>query len=402
MDSDPGALVIRLEFGYNTNRGRQERFQIRPRKEGTGKMSETTARTQRALENAVILIPSLEPDERLPAYIEKLTASGFGHVVIVDDGSPAEYQEIFERIDRIDRVKVLHHDVNHGKGIALKTGYTWIRDNLDGISGVITADADGQHTVPDCVHLAEELDSGKRALYLGARDFSLDHVPPKSRSGNRMTSVLFKLLYGVWLNDTQTGLRAFRREDLDFMINVEGARFEYEMNVLIDCVRSDLPIISIPITTVYENENKGTHYHPFRDSMRIFSVLAKGFIRFMGSSLFCVLLDQAIFNLLNLAVFHNGALKQARIILLCTAVARICSATTNFILNKKFVFKLKGNTGGAAWRYALLSLVVIFASAGLVWLLGRVGMNTTIAKILVDTILYFVNFRIQQKWVFHE
>ena len=365
-------------------------------------MSENTARTKKALDDAVILIPSLEPDERLPAYIEKLVAGGFGHVVVVDDGSSEKYQPIFERIGRIERVQVLHHEVNQGKGIALKTGYAWIRDHLPSISGVITADADGQHTVPDCIHLAEELQNGKRALYLGTRDFSLEHVPPKSRSGNRVTSILFKLLYGVWLDDTQTGLRAFRREDLDFMISVEGARFEYEMNVLIACVRNDLPIISIPITTVYENENRGTHYHPVRDSVRIFGVLARGFIRFMGSSLLCVLLDQVAFNLINLWIFHNGADKKAGMILIATAIARVLSASTNFALNKKFVFKFKGSTHGAAWKYAALSIGVVLVSAGLVWLLGRVGMNTSLAKILVDTLLYFVNFRIQQKWVFHE
>ena len=178
-------------------------------------MEETNQITLKALADAVILIPSLEPDERLPAYIAKLAQSGFGHIVVVDDGSAESYQPIFTRIGETDpRVKVLHHEVNRGKGVALKTGYRWIQENLPGISGVITADADGQHTVPDCIRLAEELEKGPRALYLGSRDFSLQNVPPKSRAGNRFTSVLFFLLYGQWLQDTHTGLRAFRREDL--------------------------------------------------------------------------------------------------------------------------------------------------------------------------------------------
>ncbi len=204
-----------------------------------------------ALADAVILIPSLEPDERLPAYIRKLTESGFGHVVVVDDGSGESYQPIFLEVEGTGpQVTVLHHDVNHGKGVALKTGFRWIQENLPEISGVITADADGQHTVPDCVHLAEELENGKRALYLGSRDFSLENVPPKSRTGNRFTSCLFFLLYGKWLQDTQTGLRAFRKEDLSFMIGVDGERFEYEMNMLIACARNDLPMIPITIETV--------------------------------------------------------------------------------------------------------------------------------------------------------
>ncbi len=366
-------------------------------------MNEELQARQKALGDAVILIPSLEPDERLPAYIQKLAESGFGHIVVVDDGSPESYQPIFRRLEETDpRVKVLHHDVNHGKGVALKTGYKWIEENLAGISGVITADADGQHTVPDCIHLAEELEKGERALYLGSRDFSLENVPPKSRTGNRFTSLLFFLLYGKWLQDTQTGLRAFRREDLPFMIGVEGERFEYEMNVLIACARNGVPMIPITIETVYENENRGTHYHPIRDSMRIFRVIISGFVRFMGVSILCFLVDQGLFNLLNLAAFGNQAAKAAKYILIATAMARLVSASLNFILNKSFVFRLKGHTGGALWKYILVALCIMLMSGTGVWLLGRIGINSTIAKVVIDFLLYFVSFQAQQKWVFRE
>ncbi len=366
-------------------------------------MEEKDIRQRKALADAVILIPSLEPDERLPAYIRKLTESGFGHVVVVDDGSPESYQEIFRRIGEIDpRVQVLHHEVNRGKGVALKTGYRWIEENLPEISGVITADADGQHTVPDCVRLAEELEKGERALYLGSRDFSLPNVPPKSKSGNRFTSVLFFLLYGKWLQDTQTGLRAFRKEDLGFMTEVEGERFEYEMNVLIACARHEIPMIPITIETIYEDENRGTHYHPFRDSMRIFRVIVRGFVKFMGVSILCFLVDHALFNLLNLAIFGNRADKLAKYILISTALARVVSASLNFLLNKKFVFKLKGHAGGAVWKYIALAVGIMLLSAGGVWLLGQIGVNSTIAKLLVDPLLYFLSFRAQENWVFSE
>ena len=361
----------------------------------------TMEKNERALRDAVILIPSLEPDERLPAYIRKLTESGFGHVVVVDDGSGETYQEIFSSVEQTaPQVTVLHHDVNHGKGVALKTGYKWILENLPEISGVITADADGQHTVEDCLRLAEELEKGKRALYLGARDFSLPNVPPKSRTGNRFTSVLFFLLYGKWLKDTQTGLRAFRKEDLQFMIDVEGERFEYEMNVLIACVRQKLPIISLTIETIYENENRGTHYHPFRDSMRIFRVIVKGFVKFMGVSLLCLLVDQGLFNLLNLAVFRNGAVNEANYILLSTVIARAVSGTMNFLLNKNVVFGQRGETGSSLWKYVTLCIGIMLCSAAGVWLLGKLGMSSTAAKLIVDFLLYFVSYWMQQKWVF--
>lgn len=354
-----------------------------------------------AAQDAVILIPSLEPDERLPAYIARLKEGGFGHVVVVDDGSSEKYQEIFRRVEEVENATVLHHEVNKGKGVALKTGYRWIQENLsDEITGVITADADGQHTVEDCLRLAEMLEEKKRALYLGSRDFNQDNIPPKSRFGNKMTSTVFKLLYGQYLPDTQTGLRAFRKEELPFMAEVKGERFEYEMKVLIACSRAGIPMIPVSIETIYENENEGTHFHPIRDSYRIYKVILGSFFRFMASSLSCVALDQGIFNLLNLAVFQNGAAKSAKIILLCTVIARVISACVNFLLNRKFVFGQKGNGGKAFLRYVILCVCIMLLSAGGTWLLGKTGMSSTVAKLITDTLLYFASYRFQERWVF--
>ena len=355
-----------------------------------------------AAADAVILIPSLEPDERLPAYIRRLHESGFAHIVVVDDGSAESYQPIFREIEGISGTTVLHHDVNHGKGVALKTGYRYIQENIKEASGVITADADGQHTVEDCLRLAEKLREGKRALYLGSRDFSEKHVPPKSRIGNRVTSVLFLLLYGHWVGDTQTGLRAFPAADLPFMTEVEGDRFEYEMNVLIACARNRIPMIPVTIETIYENENKGSHYHPLRDSLRIFKVLMGGFLKFMGSSLLCVLIDQGLFNLMNLAVFRNGDAKAAELILASTVIARVISACVNFLINKNLVFRQKNGGPKTLLRYMALTVCVMLLSAAGTWLLSHAGMSSTVAKLISDTLLYFVSFRAQQKWVFRE
>ena len=253
-------------------------------------------------QDAVMLIPSLEPDDRLPAYVRRLLDKGFQHVVIVDDGSSAAYQPIFAELDAMDGVSVTHHELNRGKGCALKTGYAYIQAHFPAASGVITADADGQHTVEDCWHLAEVLTEGKRALYLGSRNFNLDHVPPKSRHGNKITSAVFRLLYGVYLPDTQTGLRAFRMADLPFMLDVPGERFEYEMQVLIACARAKLPMIPIEIETVYENENAGTHFHPIRDSYRIYKVILGNFFLYAGSSIICFLVDNGVADLLRFAL----------------------------------------------------------------------------------------------------
>ena len=359
---------------------------------------------KRAVEEAAILIPSLEPDEKLPPYIRSLSENGFGHIIVVDDGSSESYQQIFREIEKIGRTVVLHHDVNHGKGVALKTGYQYILDNLPDVKGVITADSDGQHTVPDCIRLAEKLEEDQHAVYLGSRDFNQPDIPPKSRSGNKITSVVFKLLYGVWLPDTQTGLRAFRREDLPFMLNVTGERYEYEMKVLIACATSKIPLIPVDIETIYENGNEGTHFHPIRDSYRIYKVILGSFIRFMGVSLFCFAIDQILALILRTWVLPPAGLARGSMMNLQVSgwCARLVSSVVNFFLNKNLVFRSKGKTGRTALKYAVLCVCIITVSNAGVWLLGQIGMVDWLAKILMDAMLYFVSYRIQQQWVFKE
>lgn len=352
-------------------------------------------------QDAVILIPSLEPDDRLPAYADQLLAYGFEHLVIIDDGSSQATQHVFDTLAAKPGVTVLHHDVNHGKGVALKTGYAWIEKNLPGCSGVITADADGQHTVPDCWKLAEALATGENALYLGSRDFSLPNVPPKSRSGNKITSAVFKLFYGQYLPDTQTGLRAFRREELGFMQQVKGERYEYEMEVLIACARRKLPMIPITIETVYENNNEGTHFHPIRDSYRIYKVILGNFFKFAGVSILSFLLDFTLANLLRLVLLPLlGITALGTLDFVSGYGARLTSSVFNFLMNRRLVFESKTSVTRSGWKYAVLALGVITVSNGCVWLLDSIGLPYTLSKILVDVVLYFLSYSLQRDWVF--
>ena len=359
--------------------------------------------TSEQLLHTAILIPSLEPDHRLVTYAKDLENAGFSHRIIVDDGSGESFQPIFTQLEKEGCV-VLHHDVNHGKGVALKTGYRWIQENMPECEAVLTADSDGQHTVPDCLSVISKLYDGEDALYLGSRDFSLPNVPPKSRIGNRSTSVVFKLCYGKWLPDTQTGLRAFRASELPFMISIEGDRYEYEMKVLIACARAGIPMIPVTIETIYENGNEGTHFHPVRDSWRIYKVILGSFFRFMGSSLFCVLIDQVVAFILREWLLPGWGVPAGSLwnVNISGWGARLISSVVNYTLNKNLVFRQKGNGRNTALRYALVCVIVICISNLGVWLLGRIGMAGWLAKLLMDTVLYFLSYRLQQAWVFRE
>lgn len=357
-----------------------------------------------------VLIPSLSPDEKLPAYVKELLAADFGLILVVDDGSSAEYQPIFSEIAGWDRCAVVHHPVNRGKGAALRTGFAYIKEHTS-LKGVVTADSDGQHTVPDTLKLTKEL-SEKEELLLGSRDFSRNNpnVPPKSRFGNRTTSTVFRLLYGQWLPDTQTGLRAFPRSLIDFMLDVGGDRFEYEMNMLIRCSGAKVPMRPITIETIYHEENKGTHFHPIRDSWRIYKLLLGSFFRYSAASILSFLVDYLVLSLLMFKVFKD----QPDITLLgvpfsfkalaATPIARLCSAPINFLLNRNFVFRTGGG-GRAAARYfvlAVCSLAVTTLVFGFLDHYVQADYLHIPLKIVIDVIMYVVNYRIQKAWVFPE
>jgi len=357
-----------------------------------------------------VLIPSLSPDDRLPAYVKALKAAGYGLVLVVDDGSAAEYRGIFDEIAGWDGCAVLRHPVNRGKGAALKTGFRYLLDETD-FAGVITADSDGQHTVADTLKLTGEMGE-KSELLLGSRDFSRSNknVPPKSRFGNRLTSIVFRVLYGQWLPDTQTGLRAFPRALLGFLADVKGDRFEYEMNMLMHCRNRKIPMRAIAIETIYHEENKGTHFHPIRDSWRIYRLLLGNFFKFMSSSVVCWLADILLFTLLKhwralksleyALPFLNALSRSAEPVLLATAIARVCSASLNFKLNKSLVFNVN-KSPGAIGRYIALCVGVMLVSGVTVSALhALLGGSSTLIKMVVDFLLFFVNYRIQKAWVF--
>ena len=357
-----------------------------------------------------VLIPSLSPDEKLPAYVKELLAADFGLILVVDDGSAPEYQPIFSEIEKWDRCAVTHHEVNRGKGAALRTGFAYIQEKT-ALRGVITADSDGQHTVPDTLKLAAELGK-KEEVLLGSRDFSRNNpnVPPKSRFGNRMTSGVFRVLYGKWLPDTQTGLRAFDRSLIDFMLSVSGDRFEYEMNMLIQCSAKKIPMRPIPIETIYHEENKGTHFHPIRDSWRIYKLLLGSFFRYSAASILSFLVDYAVLSLLMFWVFSDSAYSYTHILgiqfsfraLVAAPIARLCSAPVNFLLNRNYVFRVGGDRG-AVGRYIVLAVCALAVTTVVFAFLDQYVSTAflhILLKIIIDVAMYVINYRIQKAWVF--
>ena len=221
--------------------------------------------------NVALVIPVCDPDEgRFPALVRRLRTD-FAHVVVVDDGSTrgrAAFDSIKGEVD-----VVLVHSANCGKGAALKTAFSWVLEKLPGAVGVVTVDGDGQHTPEDVLRVAEELlNAPDGGLVLGVRSFGRD-VPFRSRLGNLWTRVLFRLLTGLAVSDTQTGLRGIPTHLLPSILAIPGDRYEYEIRVLANARQHHAPIREIPIKTIYLDGNSASHYRPLRDTLLTQSAL---------------------------------------------------------------------------------------------------------------------------------
>jgi len=358
-----------------------------------------------------VVIPAYKPDDRLPPYVAALKEAGIGKIVIVDDGSGEEYQPLFASIPQDEVVHIISYVPNAGKGVALKRGMTYVQESCPDQAFVVTADSDGQHTVKDVLRMAEAMGENSDGLLLGSRDFDQPDVPFKSRNGNKITATVFKLLYGVWVRDTQTGLRAFGRDLLPVMIAVKGDRYEYEMNVLIECAHRKIAMRPLTIQTVYENNNEGSHFRAVRDSVRIYSVILAGFFRFISASLASFLVDYVLYLIIN-NILKGAAPAMAQQvsflflqfvphIAIATVGARVLSGVFNFVMNRKFVFNDKASVSKSFPRYLVVFFLIMILSAALTSSLHAwFGWSDNLIKIPVDIILFFMSYTLQQRWVF--
>ena len=351
-----------------------------------------------------VVLPSLDPDEKLIAVIDGLLQYGFTDIILVNDGSKPENLHYFETAASHPEVHLLHHEVNRGKGAALKTAFTWFLKNRPDAAGVVTVDGDNQHHPEDTRNCSlHMLETGR--LVLGVRDFSLPHVPKRSRMGNRITSFVFKAFVGMRISDTQTGLRAIPRKDVEFLNTIKGDRFEYETNMLLAMKQAYIPFDEVKIHTVYIEENKSSHFRAFRDSWRIYKLILAHFFKYTISSLLSAVVDTGLFLLLTSLLQHT--VSDVLLTAIPMGVARVLSSLLNFYTNKKLVFQSKGRTGRAMFRYFALAVPQALAQFALtygVYELFHISPHATILRgiiyVAVMTALFFASFVIQQRWVF--
>ena len=342
-----------------------------------------------------LLIPALNPDRRLLELLTALADSWNGPILLVDDGSREDCREIFDQAQALG-CDVVRHARNLGKGRGLKTGFNHLLTHYPAAIGCVTADADGQHTPGDINACADALRAHPDALVLGCRDFSRSGVPARSQLGNRITRGFMRALCGVGVTDTQTGLRGISRAFMSHMLDVPGERFEYETNMLLETRTAQVPIHEVSIQTLYLEGNKSSHFNPLLDSWRIYKLLLK----FCAASVIGFVVDILLFTLF-LPIFRGITVYIFEPIVSATVLARVISATVNYLINHKAVFKSKKSSRRSFPRYALLCVIQMALSAALVtWICSLGASSATLVKLFVDLFLFLLSFQIQRRWVF--
>ena len=327
----------------------------------------------------IVLIPSYEPDENLTKLIKNLNKNKITSIV-VDDGSGKDYKEIFDNLD----TKVISYEINQGKGHALKEGYKYIKDNYKEYV-VVTMDSDGQHRIEDALNLYNYILKNDDTLVLGKRPRG-EKTPLRSKVGNAITRFVFHLVSGQDVYDTQTGLRAFSNKLIDYMLEVKGERFEYEMNVLLYAKNNKIPIKELEIETIYIDNNSKSHFNAFKDSFKVY----KEIIKFSLSDIISFLIDLILFIVFKV-VLNN--------ITIANVIARAISSTINYIINKNIVFKSNKNIAKSLLEYYGLVIFILLINTLLLNLLSII-INPILAKLITEIILFIISWLVQKILIF--
>ena len=349
--------------------------------------------------NFAAVVPVFNPEPGLGSLVESLSRS-FEKVVVVDDGS-TDHSDEFTKLP--PSVALIRHACNQGKGRAIKSAISWIKERCKDVVGVVFIDGDGQHCAEDGVKIARHA-AEKNTVVLGVRDFSKSVVPFRSRFGNVVTSFLVRRLYGLDIYDTQTGLRAVPFRLLDVMLGIPGERYEYEMRLFGVLHGKKEPIGQVPICATYLENNRASHFRPIRDSLRVYyGLFGNVFAKFCAASVMGFIVDNVVFTVMLFFLQELGLVRRWGI-MVSLVVARVISASVNYVCNKMLVFSSDVRFPTSFARYWALCLLIAMLSYCGTLLLSAVfdanGVAITCLKILVETALFFLSYKCQQKWVF--
>lgn len=211
-----------------------------------------------------VLIPAYNEEARVGPVIQACLAQL--PTFVVDDGSSDNTVAIAEKAG----ATVVRQVPNQGKGAALKEGFRWALKQAD-CEAVLTVDADGQHDPAEISKFLDKFRANKSDLIIGYRDFS--EMPPTRRIANTVGRASLSWAMGQKILDNQSGYRLISRRLMEATLESAEAGFEFEVDMVVLCIRRGMRLDWVPIRTIYAGE--GSHIKPWHHIKNFFRVVLK-------------------------------------------------------------------------------------------------------------------------------
>lgn len=227
--------------------------------------------------NIVGIIPCYDVEDYCEGVILR-TINYVDHIIAIDDGSTDNTSSILAKLAAMlpERISVISFPRNHGKGVGLIAGFCEALNRYD-FKTLVTLDADGQHPPAEIPNLVAMMENGA-GMAMGGRQ--LEQMPGRSRLGNTLATSALRWFYPQAPDDTQSGLRAFDQAFVwDIVNEVRGSRYETEFQILLLALSQRRQIVSVPIPTIYIDNNRSSKFRPITDSLTIFLALVRWRLR---------------------------------------------------------------------------------------------------------------------------
>lgn len=330
------------------------------------------------------VIPSYKPDEKLPQTVKGTLAAcpDLHRLIVVDDGGGAEFTKVFDEVAALDeRVEILHLAVNSGMGGAIKAGLQYGLYRYPEAAGVVAFDADGQHHPEDIEHVIAVFKQDPSKFVIGIREYhdpSLS-IPLRSRFGNRVTEVVFRLVTGFHLPDTQSGLRCYPRRLAEKCTQILRSRYEFQLEALITAIKM-ADCVQIPIRTIYEENNRRSHFNPIVDSLKIYAV----FLRVIKPALICSMMDYILFAFVYLITGN---------ILHGFIVSKVACNMVRFVPKMRGAVLAHRSVLREVLSFTAVAVALFLGAYYGVWFMKEsMGVSPLISKIIVESILFVCCF----------
>jgi glycosyltransferase involved in cell wall biosynthesis len=181
-------------------------------------------------------------------------------VVVVDDGSTDDTAVVA----RASGATVVSHEVNRGKGSAIRTGLAHVLASPD-VTHVLLLDGDMQHLPEEAPRLIAAAVQANVDLVVGERQFDREAMPRSRYYANMLGSRVLSAFMGVPLHDTQCGYRLYKADMLR-RLKLRATGYDIETEMLVKVGRLGGSIEHVPVTAIYQGVR--SKLRPVRDTSR--------------------------------------------------------------------------------------------------------------------------------------